>query len=64
MSLQQKITLKENAVRQEIQQLTAELNKLSTHNKSNPNDWRYLNSLSTAEIALKHLNEQLVGISI
>ena len=64
MSLQQKITLKENSVRQEIQRLTSELNKLSTYNKSNPNDWRYLTSLSTAEIELKRLNEQLVEISI
>jgi hypothetical protein len=63
MSLQQKITLKENSVRQEIQRLTSELNKLSTHNKSNPNDWRYLTSLSTAEIELKRLNEQLAEIS-
>ena len=63
MSLQQKITLKENSVRQEIQRLTSELNKLSTYNKSNPNDWRYLTSLSTAEIELKRLNEQLAEIS-
>ncbi len=64
MSLQQKITLKENSVRQEIQRLTSELNKLSTYNKSNPNDWRYLASLSTAEIELKRLNEQLAEISM
>lgn len=59
MSIQDKITSKEKAVRDEIDNLKSVLNKLSVIGKSNPNDWRYISALSTAENELKRLNQQM-----
>jgi hypothetical protein len=63
MSLQERIVLKENAIKEEINQLRLELNKLSSYSKVNPNDWRYLTALSTVETELKRINGQLKEIS-
>ena len=58
MSVNNKIGIKEKSIKILIENIKNHLNKTSTFNKLNPNDWKYLTVLSLTEIKLtEHENE-------
>ena len=63
MTIGEKISEKEIAVKKLLLELKNILNNSSTYNKKNPKDYKYLSSLSTTIQIIKELNSSLIEIN-
>ena len=59
MSLNEKLTIKEKSVKLLFENIKTSLNKASTYNKQNPNDWQYITVLSLTETKLTEIKDQI-----